>query len=452
MTAVVKVAEALRLAHEWQPWINCFVSIDDNNAIEEAERTDAIGLPENNSILVGLPIAYKDVFLRSNRRPQAGSQVLLDEMIGSPADVAQALRLAGTIDIGSLHLDEFSYAATGRNDTLGDCKNPWDLTRATGGSSSGAAAAVAARIVKLAIATDTGGSARIPAAWCGVLGFKPTFSAVSTTGVVPLSHSHDTVALLGMDVQILREAYLALVSWKSPISPGTIEQALPLSGLRVGRLDMSAMRGVDQDVLSGLGIASDAFTELGAAIEDVELPYLDQCNSAAAVITASEASALHGGLLRGQADRYQVGTRTRLRVGQFLSAIDYIDAMRYRAHAIRSALTLSFAESDVIMTPVASSVAPRLAELPSSSNPRIAQDTGSLLVYTRPFNFLGFPSLSVPVGFTPNGLPTAVQLIAAPWADERLLDVASALEGIINWSRQHPRLPTHAGQSRRDIQ
>jgi aspartyl-tRNA(Asn)/glutamyl-tRNA(Gln) amidotransferase subunit A len=440
VTAVAATENALRLAHAWQPRLNCFVCIDDADALARAAQVDAGAPPTAEPRLVGLPVAYKDVFVRPGRQPGAGSAVTLPAAT-QPAAVDTALRAAGTVPIGSLHLDEFSYAVTGRNEILGDCRNPWDVSRAPGGSSSGAAAAVAARIVPLAVGTDTGGSVRIPAAWCGVLGFKPTYSAISTAGVVPLAPSHDTIGLLALDADILAAGYRILTGRTGgarrfePSDP-----AGPLAGLTVGRLtDLDG--ATDAEVSAAIDLVTDVFGHLGAVVGEASMPSLDHCNAAAAVITASEAAALHGAMLEQQSARYQTGTRTRLMVGQRVPAADYVDALRFRAMAMRQAVNGLFSELDVLVTPVTPTVAPELSTLPPPSSPQVATETGALLRFTRPFNFLGFPSLSVPVGFTAGGLPVAVQLTAAPWQDELLLEVARAMQDAIRWMDRRPVLP-----------
>jgi aspartyl-tRNA(Asn)/glutamyl-tRNA(Gln) amidotransferase subunit A len=440
--AVAATEDALQLAHAWQPLLNCFVSIDDTDALTRAAQVDAGAPATADPRLVGLPVAYKDVFVRPGRQPGAGSAVTLPAAT-QPAAVDIALREAGTVVIGSLHLDEFSYAVTGRNEILGDCRNPWNVSRAPGGSSSGAAAAVAARIVPLAVGTDTGGSVRIPAAWCGVLGFKPTYSAISTAGMVPLAPSHDTVGLLALDVDVLAAGYRALTARAArPDRSAPADPARPLAGLTVGRLtDIGQV--VDAEVSGAMDVATDVFVQLGAVVDEASMPDLDHCNAAAAVITASEAAALHAATLEEQPARYQAGTRTRLLVGQLLPAVDYVDALRFRARAMRRVVDGPFSRLDVLITPVTPTVAPELATLPPPSSPQIAADTGSLLQFTRPFNFLGFPSLSVPVGFTAGGLPVAVQLTAAPWHDELLLDVARALQDAIRWADRRPVLPAN---------
>ncbi|HEX5541917.1 MAG TPA: amidase [Micromonospora sp.] len=446
MTGLPAVA-ALRKARAWQPWINCFVTIDDT-AGDRAEQLAAVDQSDADSAapvqLRGIPVAYKDAFVVSGRIPGAGSRVKLAQPTAR-ADVERILSRSGTVTIGTLHLDEFSYAATGRSEVLGDCRNPWNLEHATGGSSSGAAAAVAARIVPLAIGTDTGGSVRLPAAWCGVLGFKPTFGTVSTAGIVPLSPSQDTVGLLSTDVELLRQAYHALLgNTLSRVRPRRADTPHPPAGLRIGRPTDVHLQVADEDALAGLHIAEKALGDLGAALVETELAYMPACDTAAAVVTASEAAALHGRLLHDHAGAYQLGTRTRLRVGQLLSAGTYVDALRYRSVAIRRAMAETFTDVDVVLTPVAPSAAPKLTDLPPPSSPGLSRNTKDLLFYTRTFNYLGFPSISVPVGFTEQGLPLAVQLTAAPHADDVLLNVAQALQDLFNWSSRQPQLPSPA--------
>jgi aspartyl-tRNA(Asn)/glutamyl-tRNA(Gln) amidotransferase subunit A len=443
VSAVASTEEALRAARDWQPALNCFVSIEEDSALERAEQVDASSALSHVSELAGTPIAYKDVFVREGCRPRAGSSAPVD--VGDArAAVVLMLEAAGAIDIGALHLDELAYAATGRSETLGDCHNPWDLRRATGGSSSGPAAAVAARIVPLAIGTDTGGSVRVPAAWCGVLGFKPTYSAIPVQGVVPLSPSHDTVGLLATEVAVLRAAYRSLTAAAQSVPPRRSDPDRPLAGLAVGVLQGGHRSGVVDEVLSSVTSTAELLEALGALVHAEEMADFDECNAAAAVITASEAAALYEPGLRDQPHRFQAGTRTRLRVGGLLSATDYVDATRLRGRAIHRAVEGLFARNAVLMTPVAPTMPPLLDDLAATSSPALGSETSSLIRFTRPFNFLGLPALSVPTGFTPAGLPTAVQLIAAPWHDELLLEVAAVLERVVAWSDRSPVLPNRS--------
>jgi len=446
VTAVAATTEALRLAGAWQPALNCFVSLDEENALDRARQVDALPVASGASALTGVPVGFKDVFVRRGRRPRAGSAAAV-ELDGAAADVDTTLRAAGTVDIGSLHLDELAYAVTGRSEALGDCRNPWDLRRATGGSSSGPAAAVAAGIVPLAVGTDTGGSVRLPAAWCGVLGLKPTYSAISTRGVLPLSPSHDTVGLLARDVALLRAAYRALAA--APHRRPTAAQrpsARPLLDLPVGVLALPDGTDLDADLLGALATVSQVLARLGASVGAEAMPDLGRYNAAAAIITASEAAALHGRrrhpATAGEpwAD-YQAGTRTRLRAGTLLSSGDYVDALRFRGRAVRLVVEGLFSRRAVLMAPVAPTMPPLVEELASTDSTDLGRETARLIEFTRPFSFLGLPSLAVPAGFSADGLPMAVQLVAGPWQEEVLLDVAEALQPVLGWSQRRPVLP-----------
>jgi aspartyl-tRNA(Asn)/glutamyl-tRNA(Gln) amidotransferase subunit A len=434
MGAVAAVTTALELAHGWQPSLNCFVTIDDESAMTRAHQVES---KFTSGPLAGLPFAYKDVFTRLHRKsPRAGTNEDFVGSEGAPAAVDDIMRAAGAIDIGSLHLDELAYGATGRNGILDDCHNPWDLQRASGGSSSGAAAVVAARVLPMAIATDTGGSVRVPAAWCGVLGLKPTYSAIPTRGVVPLAPSHDTVALVALQAGVLGDAYRTL-------SGRPREERLEVANFTVGHLSGAPLGSVDESVARGMAIGARALAALGANVRDLRWPHLDDCNVAAAVVTATEAAAVHGSGWRDRPHRFQGGTRTRLRAGSLLAGVDYVDALRFRGDAIAEALAGPFSEADIVMTPVAPTVAPKLSTVPSPDSPALATGTGTLLAFTRPFNFLGFPCVAVPVGLTAEGLPLAVQLIARPWQEETLLVAAHAMQGLIGWDRWPLPTPAH---------
>lgn len=437
---VVEVVEAFAArAREIDAVVNCFIALDG----DVAERAAAI----QEGPLLGVPYAYKDVFVHRGVMPTAGARDVTLDLGLRHATALDRLDEAGAIALGALNLDPFAYAATGANPDFGDVRNPWDPTRIAGGSSGGAAAAVAAGAVPFAIATDTGGSIRIPAALCGVTGLKPTMGRIPKTGTVPLSYSQDTVGILARSA---RDVALVLehVSGHDPEDPASIPARVPAfaslgtscEGMRVGFDPARFDNRTTPAIAAAARSAVEVLAALGAEPVDVDLSLLEDLDTVATVLTWAEASAVHERSFGRDPTRYAPAIRARLELALAASGADHVNAMRLQGRALAQLLDGPLASADVLVAPTAASSAVTIDSLQEDA---VSVSVGHLRL-NRPFNLTGVPALAVPVGFDLSGLPLGVQLVARPWAEQTLLACASAYQAETDWHRRLPPLSSLA--------
>jgi AtzE family amidohydrolase len=368
--------------------------------------------------LVGVPFAVKNLFDVEGVVTLAGSVVRAgDPPAQDDATVVARLRAAGGVLVGATNMDEFAYGFTTENSHYGPTRNPHDTDRIAGGSSGGSAAAVAAGLVTVALGTDTNGSVRIPAAFCGVYGLRPTFGLVPRTGSVLFAPSFDcvgpfarTVADLAWALDVIAERQFA-----STLDRGSV-------GLRVARAGGSLWDGASPEVLEAAARVADA---LGAT-RVAELPEVDLARAAAIVITAAEGADQHQELLRTDPDVVDVRVRDRFVAGLAVPATDYLAAQRFRRWWHEQVLAL-LADIDVLVLPTVACSAP-LIDQPTIEFGGMTLPSGAVLGrFTQPLSFLGLPALNVPVA-GPDGLPLGVQLCGRPYGDGALLAAAAGLE------------------------
>lgn len=385
------------------------------------ERARALSVEDPRPAPWGLPFAYKDVFATAGRQPTVGAGHGY-RWGGERNSVAlDRLAAAGAIAIGALNLDPHCYAATGLNPYFGRVLNPVDARFAVGGSSSGSAAAVAAGIVPFALGTDTGGSVRIPAALCGVLGFKPTAGAVGDPGIAPLSPSQDVIGLIARDPALLRAVFAAL---RDPASmeqhDGPLRVGLPAEWIRTG---------VDPEVAAVIQSVLRRMTEGGALAAEVALPSLDALNACAGIITSFEASALHRTALVERPDWYPAAVRRRLVAAAEVGRDAYDQALRDREAHRAAVIEGAFAAADVLLCPVIGGPAPRLDGVDDDDVTIAGATTLAFLRFNRPFSLLGLPALALPAGRDLNGMPVGVQIVGRPGADDLVLAIADRFGG-----------------------
>ena len=426
---------------------HCFAKLDEDGATRHAAKLQDSHRADNpKGMLWGVPYAHKDVFHTEARRPAAGSRLSRLPIMAGDTSVLHALEHEGAVGMGALVLDEISYGATGLNEHYGHCRNPWDTRFISGGSSSGAAAAVAARALPFAIGSDTAGSTRIPAALCGAVGFKPTFGRLHTAGMVPLSPSQDTVGLIArtvLDCGWVMDAMSRHVSHAVPPAltvPGIrecLEQPVPLAGLRIGvcRHPFFITQTAEaEDILSQ---AIRVLEQLGATIRDQTLTGVEDCDAAATVITWVEARNNYLDELRTSPDKFSRSTRMRLETAIAPTADDYRRALAYRAVALNQFIQSAFSDVDILLAPTVTIATPRIDVIAADPSESV-KTTTAFLRSNRCFSYLGLPALSVPAGFSSDGLPVGLQLIGKPWAETRLLRCGAAYQGATDW---HTRLP-----------
>lgn len=423
--------------------VNAYTDILSERALAEADAVDAAVAAGERPPLAGVPYAVKNLFALKGVTTRAGSKINRDDPPANrDATVIDRLSRAGAVCVGALNMGEYAYDFTGRNAHDGDCHNPHALSRMTGGSSSGAAAAVAAGTVAFALGTDTNGSVRVPASYCGVFGFKPTYGRLSRSGVYPLCPSLDHVGVLARSVADLARVF-DVVQGPDDADPhlagrpflGTADDIdyLP-HDLRVGRAGgyfrdagcPQANRAVDA-VLEALVGPGGVGPTGGQFVGDVEVPEAARARAAAFLLTNAEAAAFHLPRLRGRPDDFDPETRDRLLAGALLPAAWVQTAQRFRRWFDRSMAEV-FRGIDVLLAPATPTPALPIAATTMTFMGREVSARANIGVFTQPISFAGLPVVSVPVWLDGERLPIGVQVIAAPWREDVALKVARRLE------------------------
>jgi aspartyl-tRNA(Asn)/glutamyl-tRNA(Gln) amidotransferase subunit A len=426
------VESFLRRIDELDGTLGTFVTLDAEGARAQARalerRPHATWRP-----LYGAPLAPKDLFATRGMRTTGGSKILSDWVPERDAATVRQLRDAGAIVLGKLNTHEFAFGGSTQNPWHGNTANPWDATRVPGGSSGGSGAAVAASLTPGSLVTDTGGSSRIPAHCCGVVGLKPTFGRLSRAGVVPLSWSLDHVGLMTKTVE---DAGLLL----DALAPTNRDDGLD-PHIRLGVPTADFIADCESTVADLLEEALRALESLGVRVEPVALPPRRLAEGAQWAIMTAEAAAFHRRWIRERPGDYGSDVLRLLRAGAILSADDYLRAQQVR-RMVTSGLDQAFREVDLIFLPVMPVAAPKLSALErqdmsvnGSSVPLLTVFTG-LCLYA---NLSGVPALAVPCGQTGERLPIAFQLLAAPGRESLLLSVGRAYER--EWSPEFAEPP-----------
>lgn len=432
----VELAEAcIARIEAVEPSLNAFITRTPELALAAARAADtelAAGL--DRGPLHGIPIAIKDLCATRGVRTTAGSAILADWVPGHDATVVTKLREAGAVPLGKLNLHEFAYGVTSNNPHYGPVRNPFDTRCHPGGSSGGSGAAVAAGECFAAIGTDTGGSIRIPAALCGIVGLMPTYGLVSRAGVTPLSWSLDHVGPLARTVEDAAR-FLNEIAGFDPADPGSArcpgfdaaaELGRDIRGIRVG-VPRSQVEGVQPGVAAAFEAALGVLRHLGALVVDVEIPLLDA--GLRLNILQAEAAAYHARWLRECPEKYGEDVRALLLWGMTFTAVDYINDLRVRREFTAQVRRVMEAV-DVIAMPTCPAVT-----CPIDSTADGAYRYGAL---TGPWDHTGQPVISVPCGFGDDGLPTGLSLAARPFEEALLCRVAHAYERATPWHDQHP--------------
>ena len=429
--AVVEAALARIAAVD--PRVNAFTDVTAERALARADGLDArISAGEDVGPLAGVPFAVKNLFDVEGLPTRAGSKINRER---PPARrdgaLVRRLEAAGAILVGALNMGEYAYDFTGENVHDGASRNPHDLSRMSGGSSGGSGAAVAAGLVPLTLGSDTNGSIRVPSAFCGLFGLKPSFGRLSRAGSFPFVASFDHLGPLGRSARDLALAYDAMQGpdaddpWQAEraFEPAAAGIESGIAGLRIARAGGYFAQGaVDEACFRALDIVASA---LGAG-RVVELPEAARARAAAYVITASEGSALHLDRLRARPADFDPDTRDRLIAGAVIPAAFVQRAQRFRRWYRDRVLAL-FDEVDVILAPSTPCRAPRLGQKTFELGGVEMPVRANIGVFTQPISFIGLPVAAVPVRVD-DGMPLGVQVIAAPWREDVVLRVAHHLE------------------------
>lgn len=447
ITSVALTEACLERARRLNPRLNCFVRLEAETALGDAARADAAraaGAPLGP--LHGVPVATKDMFYDPGRETSSGSRVRAGHHGAVAATVVTRLKAAGAIDLGSLSMNEFALGLTGHNELHGPCRNPWDTTRMPGGSSSGAGSAVAARIVYGALGSDTGGSIRVPAAANGVLGIKPTYGRVSRANCMPLSWSLDHIGPLARTSADLARL-LGVIAGTDPADPTTTWRQVPdyESGLGRGVADCVIgvpinlfLDDVDPAVRTVFDAALGVLEGLGCRVRPVSVPHVEATIELSRAVLYSEASALHSHWLRTRPQDYSGPVRSRAATGIAIPAATYLEALNLRTRVLTDYVAAVHGQCDVLVLPTLAMEVPTLADTEVGAGPEMWKIVTRLARQTAGFNYLGVPALSLPVGFTPGGLPVGLQAVGRPFAEPRLLRLAAAYQAVTSWHRVAP--------------
>ncbi len=416
--------------------LRCFITVDAEGALAAARARDAaLSAGAVPGPLHGVPLAYKDLCHVRGLRTSCGTgtpEYFFDE---HECTAVTRLTAAGAITLGKLNMSELATGPFGDNPHHGDVQNPWRAGHVSGGSSSGSAAAVAARLAFGALGSDTGGSIRLPAACCGIVGLKPTYGRVSRSGVMALSWSLDHV---GPMTRTVADAALMLsviaghdpadaTSSRRPLGgDGDLER--PISGLRVGVADNAYYRGLEPETETAVAAAAARLGELGARIEPLTLPDPESLVSVCNIIARAESATIHARILRERPHELGAAVRTRLALGAGIAATDYLQALRLRSRLTRTFIAEVFARVDALALPVVPEPAPTYAACEAGGVEAKVARMGRFSRLTRPFNGLGLPALSVPCGRSRDGLPLAVQLVGRPFDEATVLRLGHAYE------------------------
>ena len=450
MSCVELLRSCLAAADTHDPELGSYLQRFDETALEAAEAADAV-LTKGGAIgpLHGVPIGVKDI-LRTAEAPTTGQSLVLDRSwsIGAGDAVAVArLRSAGAVIVGKLSTMEFALGVPDPTKPFPVPKNPWNVRHWTGGSSSGSASAVAAGFVLGALGTDTAGSIRMPAAFCGISGMMPTFGRVSRGGCVPLSFTLDRIGPMARSVEDCA-TLLGVLAGHDDRDPSSAREHVPdfsagltddLSGLVIGYDRLAGVAGDLEDPAVGpaLDAALAVLSAAGAELRPVQLPLYGEMAAAHFVIMLSEALAYHLPDLQSRWPDYFASTRNALAAGAFFSAADYTQAQRARRVG-RGALRSLFDGVDLIVTATASSAAPAFADLEESMRGR--SNDWFAAVHTGYWNLMGNPAVSVPMGFTAEKLPLGLQIAGRPFDDAAVLRAGHAYQARTSWHRGVPPL------------
>ena len=456
------------------PVIHAFLTINPDEALLQADEADKLiqnlrrEPGQDLPALTGVPIAVKDVLCVKDLRCTCGSLILENFTPPYNATAVERLREAGVVILGKTNTDEFAMGSSTENSAYGPTHNPWDFDHVPGGSSGGSAAAVAARFAPLALGTDTGGSVRQPASFCGVTGIKPTYGRVSRYGLVAYGSSLDVVGAIGRSAAEIVPLFKVMAG-VDPLDATTIDLPIPeielssidpravLRGLRIGVPEEYFIEGIQPEVEDCVRRAIDEFETLGAQIKTVSLPYTEQALPAYYIIAPAEASAnlaRFDGIRYGprvpademwdifrhtRGDKFGPEVKRRIMLGTYALSAGYYEAYYGQAQRVRTLIKqdfeAAFQKVDVIAAPVAPTSAFRIGEHGDDPLSMYLED-----IFTLPANLAGVPGIAFPVGFDDRGLPIGMQLMGSHFQEELLLQATHAYQQATDWHTRQPKM------------
>jgi len=443
LSPVALTEACLDRVNRLDPTLHAFIRTTTDRAMAEAKAAaDRVASGRRIGPLDGIPIAHKDIYETAGLATTAHSRLLEHYVPTADGPVVQRWREAGTVMLGKLATHEFAFGGPSFDLPWPPARNPWDPARFTAGSSSGTGAAVASGMILGGTGSDTGGSIRGPAALCGLAGFKPTYGLVSRRGILPLAYSMDHAGPLAWTVEDCA-MLLDAMAGHDPLDPASADRPVPafhaglgagVQGLRIGvvRHWHEADHPVSATTIASIDAAAALLRGLGATVQDVTLPHLEDFNSCGFVILVTEAFAAHEPWMRSDFSKYGELLRDRMALGALVSGADYVQAVRHR-RALCQAVTAAMADVDLLLTASAAGEAPLIDQVPKWANfirPSL----------TMPFNVTGQPALSICSGFGDGGLPLSIQLAGRPFEDARVLAAGHAYEGATAWRQTRPAL------------
>ncbi|MBP9669915.1 Asp-tRNA(Asn)/Glu-tRNA(Gln) amidotransferase subunit GatA [Candidatus Woesebacteria bacterium] len=429
-----------------QPSVNALITVrDEKDALADLKSADS------NSPLYGIPYVMKDGYVTKGIRTTAASKILDTFIPPYSATVYEKLKKAGAILIGKANMDAWGHGASTENTDYGVTKNPWDLSRVAGGSSGGSAAAIASDMSQFAIGEDTGGSIRNPAGWTNVTGLKVTYGRVSRYGAIAYASSFDTVGPMARSVADVAEL-LSVMAGLDPYDGTSSPEPVPnyvellnqdLKGLKIGLPIEMFSKGLNPEIHEVIKTAAAEFTKLGYEVIDVSLPIAEIGLATYYLIAPSETSSnlarYDGVRYGGKRDLFTQEAMRRIMIGTFALSSGYSDAYYRKAQKVRTILMEAYAKAftqcDVLLMPVSPTVATKIGDLSSDPLASMMAD-----LYTTTINQVGIPSLVLPAGFSKEGMPIGMQLVAPMFKEDKLLALGHEYQGVTDWHTRSPKL------------
>ncbi|HSQ26804.1 MAG TPA: amidase [Anaerolineales bacterium] len=426
---------------------NSFITVTPDLAMQQAKRAEKAfaqarkeGQKEFHPLL-GIPISLKDLYQTIGIPTTAGAKIFRNHIPTEDAHIVEKLFSAGAVLLGKTNLHEIALGLTTVNPHYGVCRNPWALDRISGGSSGGSAAALAAGLCMISMGSDTGGSIRVPAGLCGVVGLKPTYGRVSLRGVMPLSWNLDHAGPMGRRVQDVAYLFQSVAAYDPedassvnlPVDDvlGSIKQGV--KGWRIALADDEYFSKSDPEVLGLIAEAANVFEMLGAQVERKPFPEMYAAALNNGLMVVSDAATVYAEQFSHHPETFGEDIRQRLEIGSQVKLQEYIHARRQQV-LLRRRFESFFDGHDLLLMPTTAVPAPPV------EGPDALEQARLLTRYTAPFNLTGLPALSIPCGFSKNGLPVGLQLIARPWHEASLLRAAYAYEDTTRWYLQRPEI------------
>lgn len=433
----------LRRIDQLNPRVNAYITVTAERAHEDARRAgEELAAGKRRGPLHGIPIAHKDLYETAGIRTTGGAKIHADHVPKSDCTVARKLREAGTILLGKLNTHEYAYGATTNNPHFGPTRNPWDIERIPGGSSGGSGAAIAAGLATATTGTDTGGSIRMPASLCGVVGLKPTYGRVSKAGVLPLSYRFDHAGPLTRTVEDAALMFNAIAGYdpadattiRTPVEDATASLGTGVRGLRIGVPRAYFFDPLEDEVATALDLAIAEFVRLGADVRAITLPGIAEATAGTFGFVLAEAQEIHAESLRMRADDF--GTDVRAILGSAAPATAALMTGLRACDALAVTMRTALESVDVLLTPTTPITAARIDQ-------EIVRYGGieepvlyAISRCTAPFNTTQLPALSLPCGFTRTGLPVGMQIVGRPFDEATVLRIGHAYEQVTGWHRK----------------